>query len=106
MIYSLETLRGFAALLVAFYHYPSLSLLFFKYGYMGVSFFFGLSGFVITLSYFDRIKTFDSLIKFQIRRFFRLYPVHLFVLLIVLIIQIFKFLLIKNGIPAGTEAFE
>jgi len=72
---------------------------------MGVSFFFGLSGFVITLSYFDRIKTFNSLIKFQIRRFFRVYPIHLFVLLIVLIIQIFKFILIKNGIPAGSEAF-
>lgn len=105
MIYALETLRGFAALAVAFFHFPSLSLLYFESGHLAVYFFFILSGFVITLNYFDRIITLKDLIKFQTRRFFRLYPVHLFVLLIVLSVQIIKYFLIKNGMSSGSEAF-
>ena len=105
MIYTLETLRGFAAIAVAFFHFPSLSLLYFETGHLAVYFFFCLSGFVITLNYFYRIKTFKNLLNFQIRRFFRLYPIHILVLFIVLIIQILKFFLINNGLSSGSEAF-
>jgi len=38
-INSLETLRGFAALAVALYHYPSTSFLHVKTGFLGVYFF-------------------------------------------------------------------
>ena len=67
-INSLETLRGFAALAVAFFHYPSTSFLHIKGGHLGVYFFFALSGFVIALNYFDRITNVNNLIKFQIKR--------------------------------------
>ena len=103
---SLETLRGFAALAVAFYHYPSTSFLHIKNGYLGVYFFFALSGFVIALNYFDQIKNINNLIKFQIKRFFRLYPIHIFTLFIVLGIQVLKFLVLKFfNITSGNEAF-
>ena len=105
MIYGLETLRGLAALAVAFYHYPSESLLFIQKGHMAVYLFFSLSGFVITLNYFRKIYNLNSLINFQSKRFFRLYPVHLFVLILVLLIQCLKYVLIELGFPAGSEAF-
>ena len=105
MIYGLETLRGLAALAVAFYHYPSESLLFIQKGHMAVYLFFSLSGFVITLNYFRKINNLNSLINFQKKRFFRLYPIHFFVLILVLLIQCLKYVLIELGFPAGSEAF-
>jgi peptidoglycan/LPS O-acetylase OafA/YrhL len=106
-INSLETLRGFAALAVAIYHCPSTSFLQIQYGYLGVYFFFALSGFVIALNYFDRITSINHLINFQIKRFFRLYPIHIFVLGVVLGIQILKLIVLKFfNFNAGNEAFE
>ena len=94
-INSLETLRGIAALMVALYHYPSTSFLYFEDGFLAVYFFFSLSGFVITLNYFNKINNFNDLIRFQTRRFFRLYPVHLLLLLTVLCIQFLKLIALK-----------
>ena len=105
MILSLQTLRGLAVLLVAFYHFPSQSIFFIPLGYMAVYLFFSLSGFVITLNYFSKIDSFQSLLSFQKKRFFRLYPVHIFVLILILLIQCLKFIAIKMGLPAGQEAF-
>ena len=105
MILGLETLRGLAALAVAFYHFPSESLLFIQNGHQAVYLFFSLSGFVITLNYFKKIDNIKSLIVFQKKRFFRLYPVHFFVLILVLLIQCLKFILIELGLPAGGPAF-
>lgn len=94
-INSLETLRGIAALMVALYHYPSTSFLYFEDGFLAVYFFFSLSGFVITLNYFNKINSFNDLIRFQTRRFYRLYPVHLLLLLTVLCIQFLKLIALK-----------
>ena len=65
MILSLEALRGLAALVVAFYHYPGASILWIPQGFMAVYLFFSLSGFVIALNYFNKIDNFKSLISFQ-----------------------------------------
>jgi len=105
MILGLESLRGLAALFIAFYHYPSESILYYKLGYQAVYLFFSLSGFVITLNYFNKINNLKSLFLFQKKRLFRLYPVHLFVLILILLIQCLKFIAIELNIPAGTEAF-
>ena len=105
-INSLETLRGFAALFVAFYHYPSESFLYAKNGNLAVYFFFTLSGFVIALNYFNNIKSVKDLLKFQIKRFFRLYPVHIFVLLLILLIQLLKLYIVSNySLSAANPAF-
>ena len=94
-ILTLETLRGLAAVCVALYHYPSTSFLFFRNGYQGVYFFFILSGFIISLNYSDKIINFKDLINFQVKRFYRLYPLHFVTLFLVLFIQIIKYFLIK-----------
>lgn len=105
MILGLETLRGLAALIVAFYHFPSESILWVPQGFMAVYLFFSLSGFVIALNYFNKIDNFKSLVSFQKKRFYRLYPIHIFVLILILLIQCLKFIAIKLGLPAGQEAF-
>jgi peptidoglycan/LPS O-acetylase OafA/YrhL len=105
-IYALESLRGIAALLIALFHYPSSSFLFFEKGFYAVNFFFILSGFVISYNYADRIKNLSDLIQFQIKRFYRLYPVHLFVLGLILLIQTAKYLVIEyTDYSYGSEAF-
>ena len=105
-IYALESLRGIAALFIALFHYPSSSFLFFEKGFYAVNFFFILSGFVISYNYADRIKNLSDLIQFQIKRFYRLYPVHLFVLVLILLIQTIKYLVIQyTDFSYGSEAF-
>ena len=70
MILGLETLRGLAALVVAFYHYPGGSVLWIPQGFMAVYLFFSLSGFVIALNYFNKIDNLRSLVSFQKKTFF------------------------------------
>ncbi len=88
-IKSLTSLRFFAATMIVIFHYL-LEFPFFKIGegflgrfYLAVDFFFILSGFILTHSYLGGIKsgTF-SVYNFYIKRFARIYPVHLFTLLI------------------------
>ena len=82
---SLEAFRGLAAILVALFHsafvtyeqYPIISQ-----GAIFVDFFFILSGFVITFAYADKVSKGLKFVPFFILRFGRLYPLHLFVLLI------------------------
>lgn len=79
--YSLQYIRGFAALAVLFFHlsaslngvYSQISLgdLLFSQGYLGVDFFFVLSGFIIC---FSTEKENYGWGEFIIRRFFRIYP--------------------------------
>lgn len=83
-IYQIDLFRFLAALAVVLFHYMFRGYIqddmlinfnkigsFFKYGYLGVNLFFIISGFVISLS----IKH-NSLIKFIISRFTRLYPIY------------------------------
>ncbi len=76
----LESLRGVAALVIAIYHFPTLSPLwanpFTANGYLMVDIFFVISGFVIALGYWDRISAPRDVGNFLVRRFWRLYPLH------------------------------
>tara|TARA_Y100001970_G_C14228497_1_gene857170 strand:+ start:776 stop:1870 length:1095 start_codon:yes stop_codon:yes gene_type:complete len=97
-IYYLESLRGIAALTVALFHFrnSSNSILisneFVQNGWVMVDFFFVLSGFVISYNYFEKLSSLKNLLNFQIRRFLRLYPLHLFTLLLMLGLEILQFL--------------
>jgi peptidoglycan/LPS O-acetylase OafA/YrhL len=86
----LTSIRGFAALWVvgnhlqfelAYIGYPFAGW-FFRPGYMAVDIFFVLSGFVITAVHRDLARA--GLGDFFLRRIFRLYPLHLFVLAVIL----------------------
>jgi peptidoglycan/LPS O-acetylase OafA/YrhL len=87
----LDSLRGLCAIIVVLYHFPVKSHLaslgFVRGGYMFVDFFFVLSGFVIAYSYAHRITDRDSLMSFMTRRFFRLWPLHLFIISLYLFVE-------------------
>lgn len=76
----LDAWRGLAALLVALYRLDAAGVLFalpfVRNAYLFVDFFFVLSGFVIAHAYFDRIRDRGGLATFMIRRFGRLWPLH------------------------------
>ncbi|NML06012.1 acyltransferase [Sphingomonas sp. G-3-2-10] len=86
---ALTSVRGIAAWLVVLYHIrlsidglPAPALAFFAKGYLAVDFFFLLSGFVIWLSYADRIRDggLAAIPEFLKRRIARIWPLHIFVL--------------------------
>lgn len=105
---SLDALRGLAALAVVFWHWQhffyhgttpqhfdrssqpfySVFFLFYEKGWMGVDFFFCLSGFIFFWLYAQRItKRRIGLSDFSVLRLSRLYPLHLATLLIVAVLQ-------------------
>lgn len=86
-IAGLTSLRFMAVLYVVLFHYhfkfhPAIDLIIAK-GYLAVDFFFILSGFILTHCYYEALKsgTF-SYRGFLVRRIARIYPVHLFTLLV------------------------
>lgn len=109
--YSLDVLRGFAALSVVCYHWrhflltkeaggnfdpalaaqqPFFQILrpFYTEGWRAVDLFFGLSGFIFTWLYAAPIRQRKiSAWTFGVLRFSRLYPLHLATLLLVLVLQ-------------------
>ena len=108
----LESLRGFAALIVAIYHgnlmfaHPVVDVTWVTHGYLMVNFFFVLSGFVIAYNYWDKITSFKSIYVFQAKRFLRLYPLHLVTLLLFLAAECAKYIFEhKTGIAANNPAF-
>ena len=99
----LDALRGFASFVIAFFwHYQSFGIkgsesplygifpVFYDRGWIGVEFFFILSGFIFSYVYSDRINLNgkEELKSFVINRFSRLYPLHFFTLLIVAILVV------------------
>lgn len=106
MLYKLESLRGVAAVLVVLYHtaynfYDKKSV-FVESSWLFVDFFFVLSGFVMTLAYADKIKQGLSFSGYIIPRFFRLYPLHLAMVLAWVPFIVFKLYLYRSGY-GGTD---
>ncbi len=82
---ALTGIRFFAALMVFFSHYPivgsgELLKRFQVAGYSGVTFFFILSGFIITYNYLDKFenRSRKSISSFYAARFYRIYPLYAF----------------------------
>ncbi|EMH0132369.1 TPA: acyltransferase family protein [Proteus mirabilis] len=85
-IKTIQYLRGIAALAVVLFHYrftlnefnqfdiKNLGNILFSSGSFGVDLFFMISGFVITLSTKKDYGRRKNLIKFSLKRFFRIYP--------------------------------
>jgi peptidoglycan/LPS O-acetylase OafA/YrhL len=92
---SLTPLRGLAAFWVVIYHYsvqcfPNLDAVHYTHliskGYLAVDMFFMLSGFVMTHVYYRAFSTSESVKlnyrNFMVARVARLYPLHVFILLL------------------------
>lgn len=62
---------------------------FFESGYMGVTLFFVLSGFVLTINYFERLRapTAQAIQEFGVARFARIYPLYILILFYILVRQ-------------------
>ncbi len=82
---SLQVFRALAALGVVMHHTALSTSAFvgsipvwlnsaFAYGFLGVDFFFVLSGFIIMSSHFDDPKSFDALKKYGGKRLLRIFP--------------------------------
>lgn len=88
----LESLRGICAVMVALFHFRGNNhfseIAFFKHSWLFVDFFFVLSGFVIAVNYHERLRSGAvSLWRFMWLRFIRLYPLHLFILLLFVVFE-------------------
>ena len=89
---ALTGLRFFAALAVFLFHFgaswsarahfPAPITTFLKHGYMGVSVFFILSGFILSYGYRDRLREWRDVVDFLVSRVARIYPVYLVALAI------------------------
>lgn len=105
----LDAWRGIAALAVVFYHLPvSHALL----GYSGfkntelfVDFFFVLSGFVIAHAYGARITDGIGAARFAIRRFGRVWPLHVLMLAGFVAFELSRWLAAKNGAHFNVQPF-
>ena len=81
------------------------SLPFVRNAYLFVDFFFVLSGFVIAYTYLDRLKDGGRFWDFAIRRFGRLWPLHVFVLLVFVAFEAVKLGAQARGIQTGVAPF-
>lgn len=84
-IHKLDGLRGLFALFVVLFHFninnapdALVNNFFVRESYIFVDFFFILSGYVITLTYNEKINSSVRLKQFLLKRFLRLYPMLLF----------------------------
>ena len=105
----LDSLRGLCAVLVALTHLNAVSHItesgFVRGSWLFVDFFFVLSGFVIALVYRDRLSDRAELVAFVIRRFGRLWPLHVSVLLLFVGLEAFKWLIRSAGLPTHAAPF-
>ena len=104
----LDVYRALAALSVCAVHfsYNSIFHIYFKQA-LFVQFFFTLSGFVIYLNYHNQNFNISRIKKFMTKRFFRLYPLHLFFLLLFVLIELTKFFFYKKyGLEINNTPFQ
>ncbi len=79
---------------------------FIRNGARGVDFFFVLSGFVMAHAYEGRLTDMASAKEFLIRRFGRLYPLHLATLSFMVLLEVAKFIVMaRSGVVAGEPPF-
>lgn len=105
----LDAWRGIAALLVALErlqaHGVFYSLPFVRNSYLFVDFFFVLSGFVIAYAYSDKLNGARSAVAFTLRRFGRLWPLHMLLLTVFIGFEAVKLVLQFKGVAMEVPPF-
>jgi peptidoglycan/LPS O-acetylase OafA/YrhL len=100
---ALDSWRGICACLVAMFHLTEYTLIldipFIRNAFLFVDFFFVLSGFVITASYAERLANGFGVMNFMMLRTGRVYPLHLFMLLLFILFTVLNF-----GLSAQAES--
>lgn len=106
-IYSLNWLRGIAALLVCLYHFreyvwhneiPNTFLHFISYGHLGVIMFFVISGFIIPYSLYSKGYTITNFTQFLAKRTLRIEPPYIIIIALIIAVQYYVYTYI-SGIP-------
>ncbi|HEY9219556.1 MAG TPA: acyltransferase [Phenylobacterium sp.] len=91
---ALDSWRGICALIVAAFHFPILGVLkgspLVEHAYLFVDFFFVLSGFVIGRNYEQRLQEPGQVWQFVVRRFGRLWPLHVALLAVFVAVSILR----------------
>lgn len=102
----MEFYRGIAAIAVLFFHLSGIFNEQFhfdplgglaNYGYLGVDFFFVLSGFVIMYSHFGEDRQTLKIKKYLSKRVWRVFPTYWFHLVLILSIRLLGAFLLKNS---------
>ncbi|MCQ4257201.1 acyltransferase family protein [Stutzerimonas stutzeri] len=105
----LDSFRGICAVAVVLFHTQILlsfsELSFFRHADLFVEFFFVLSGFVMFHAYGSRQFSADMLRRFVISRTFRLYPLHLVMLLVFIGLEFGKLWAEHHGFSFNDAAF-
>ena len=87
----LDGWRGVAALSVALFHLRALGHFyddpFVRHAFLFVDFFFVLSGFILAHAYRERLNTPAQLKYFVIQRFGRIYPLHVAIVLLLILVE-------------------
>ena len=90
----IQILRGFAAMAVLMFHLDgdtlrhfNHSFFNFKYGYLGVDFFFALSGFIITYIHLKDIERRGGIKRFLTKRVIRIFPLYWLALIVAVVQQ-------------------
>ncbi len=98
----LDGWRGLCALLVALYHLnvvsPFLDNGLIRHAYLFVDFFFVLSGFVITHTYWGKLTDAGALGDFTVRRFARIWPLHAALLAAFVAVECLKAIAAAKGV--------
>ena len=107
---ALDSWRGLCAVWVTLYHFRTVSHYYgwpwVRNGDIAVEFFFLLSGFVLAHAYGAGLTDTASRIRFLIRRFGRLWPLHVVTLGVVVAMELVRwFMQIRLGQPLGKPAF-
>ncbi|NNE58331.1 MAG: acyltransferase [Hellea sp.] len=99
---ALDGFRGLLAVFVAIYHtyWPSLTngSAFFENGPVIIDLFFVFSGFLLFTLYANRINSPDQAGAFLKKRFARLYPLHLFILILFVMFALLRLVFHMSGI--------
>ena len=106
----LEGIRGLAAILVVIFHIPIwnpiFEINFILNSYLMLDLVFVVSGCVIRTAYCN-IDTIKELIRFQFLRFARLYPIHFFILLIYILLELIRYVaVIKFAAIVNNDPFK
>jgi peptidoglycan/LPS O-acetylase OafA/YrhL len=107
----LDGWRGIAALCVALFHLEAADhihgLRFISHSFLFVDFFFVLSGFVIAHAYGNRLRSSLEAKQFIVRRFGRVWPLHIAVLAAFIAVVLLKYgATAYFGMTAATAAFD